>query len=146
MIRRLALTLLLLLFVPSGLWAQTVAPFTSYELQIYLAAVDPQVGAPLTVNPIPTSAVTCDLVKSVAPTGTVTNPRFLVWDDPANPTTRECRADRSLFLLALPIGTGYRGTVTGLYVGGVTPRSNTSNPFGVSPVPPVALAGVGFRP
>lgn len=144
------LSVLLWLFAGiAPLWAQPPAPSLSFELQVYLAGVDPQTGAPMQISSIPLTAVTCDLAPTPIPSGTVTNPRFLVWDDQVI-AGRQCRVDRSQFLLALPVGTGYRATMTGIGdCGGVictSVRSNTSNPFDRAPAAPVAPAGVGVRP
>lgn len=144
---RVILAVVVLLALAAPAWAQTAAPITSYELQVYLAGVDPQAGgAPLQTSAIPLTALTCGLPIVPAPVGTVVNPRFIRFADPANPTTADCQVDRSTFLLALPLGTGYRGTLTALYVGGVTARSATSNSFGLASVPPAVPARVGFLP
>jgi len=144
----------LLLALASPVAAQSVATITSYEIQSYLAGVDPQAGGqPLQVNAVPLTAVACDLPITATPPGTVTNPRFVVWHDASSPLdgagvpTRLCQADRSAFLLALPVGTGYRLTITALAAGGlVSARSNTSGPFAVSQLPPAARTGLGVRP
>lgn len=138
-------TLGLLLLWPQRAPGQTPAPITSYELQVYAAGVDPQTGAPTQVNPIPLSVVLCNLAPTPMPTGTVINPRTLEFTDPAV-SGRACRVDRSTFLLALPVLPGYRLTLTALSSAGPSARSNTSNPFDVTAVPPAAPTGVGVRP
>jgi hypothetical protein len=132
--------------VPSLVCAQTPAPITSYELQIYLAGVDPQLGgAPIQVNAVPLTAFVCNLAPSPALPPTLVNPRGIEIDDPAL-AGRKCLADRSAFLLALPIGTGYRATITALSAAGPSARSNTSNPFDVALGRPVAPKGLEVRP
>jgi hypothetical protein len=143
-----------LLALASPVAAQTVATITSYEIQAYLTGVDPQAGGqPLQVSAVPLAVVTCDQAITATPPGTIVNPRFVVWHDASSPLdvngvpTRLCQADRSAFMLALPVGTGYRLTITALAAGGlVSARSNTSGPFAVSQLPPAARTGLGVRP
>lgn len=138
------LYLLVALLWPHILHAQTAA-ITGFELQVYAAGVDPAVGAPMQTNTIPltSTGVTCNLVPSAAVTGTIANPRSIEWDDPWTPG-RICRADGAAFL-ALPLGSGYRVTLTALSSSGPSDRSAASAPFAVSLQRPAAPKGVAVK-
>lgn len=141
-------TLTLLVLLASAAVAAQGATIASYELQVFQAGVDPVTGNPFSVTTIPATAVTCNLAASTAPTTTLTNPRFVVWDDPTN-AGKECRVDRSTYLLGLPVGMNYRAALVAL--AGTAPeqrsvRSGPSSPFTLAAVAPAAPSGLGFRP
>ena len=143
---RASVALAMLVFYQSdALLAQAVAPISGYELQVYLAGVEPTIGLPTQTSAIPLTALTCALPVVVRPANVI-NPRFVRFADPANPTTADCQVDRSTFLLALPVGTGYLGTLTALSSAGPSARSGPSNSFGLASVPPAVPARVGFLP
>lgn len=148
---RLLVVLLLLILATHGGIAQVKAQgaaIASYELQLYLPGVDAVAGAPFSVSTIPLTAVTCNQTPLPVPTTTLTNPRFLVWTDPAN-VGKECRVDRSAYLLALPAGAAYRATLVALAGTATEQRSARSAPtvpFALAAVAPAAPEGLGLRP
>ena len=129
--------------LPTLAEAQTAAPITSYELQAYRAA-DPVTGIPFRVQAIALSQTVCNLTTPPPPTGTVINPIVVGIDDPAN-LGRQCTINLGTFFSGLPVASGYKATITALYVGGVTARSLPSNPFDVALVPPAAPTGLVVR-
>lgn len=139
-------TFLLLFFVlvPALAGAQTGA-VVSYQFQVYAAGVNPATGAPMQTTTIPNANVICNQPAPPAPPANLANPTKLVWDD-LTIAGRVCTVDQSAFLLALPIGTGYTGTLTVTDDFGVTsPRSAASNPFSLRAARP-APTGVKIVP
>lgn len=136
----LAIALAAVLSLSSRGQAQTIA---SYEVQFYQPGVDATTGAPFTTLTIPASSVTCNQAKSALPSTPIINPKKISWDDPANPTTRDCVVDASTFLMALPVVSGsYTATMTATdSVPLTSTRSAPSNPFGRS-APPAARTGL----
>ena len=143
LLRRLRLLPLLLLLLPAQALAQNAAPITSYELQAYRAA-DPVTGVPFRTQAIALSQTVCNLTTPPPPTGTVINPLLVGIDDPAN-LGRQCTINLGTFFSGLPVASGYKATITALYVGGVTARSLPSNPFDVALVPPAVPTGLVVR-
>lgn len=121
--------------------AQAQAP-TGYIVQYYNAGAT----SPLTQSDtIPASSVSCGQTPKITGTAQNTvNPTTVLWDDPANPATADCRvvfgATSSLF--GLPIGASYEAVVVTVSVAGASVPSNRA-PFSVAPLPP-ARTGVRF--
>lgn len=119
------------------LWATPVYaqnPVTGYVVQYYNAGA-PQ---PLTqTDTLPISAVTCGITPKVTQLNTI-NPTTVLWDDPANPTTADCRVTltASASLFGLPIGANYEGAVVAVSAGGNSIPSNRA-PFSLAPLPAV---------
>ena len=124
--------------------AQTVAPITGYEVQVFRTA-DATTGPPFRVQTVALTSLTCNLMPTTPPSGTLVNPTIIEFDDPAA-IGRACRANVGPLFSALPVATGYRATITALSLAGPSARSNVSNPFDAAQVPPAGPAGLGVRP
>lgn len=135
----LVLAVLAVLLAPLVASAQS-NPVTGYVVQYYNA------GAPQPVtqsDTLPVSAVTCGVTPKIAGTALNTvNPTTALWDDPAAPTTADCRVSfaASASLFALPLG-AYESTVVAVSAGGNSIASNRA-PFLLAPLPP---ARTGLR-
>lgn len=116
-------------------------PITGYIAQYYNAGA-PQ---PLTqTETIPASAVQCGVTpKLVAPAVSTVNPNTILWDDPANPTSADCKValGATSVLIGLPIG-NYEGVIVPVSAGGNGLASNRA-PFSLAPLPP-ARTGTRF--
>jgi hypothetical protein len=116
-------------------------PITGYFAQYYNAGA-PQ---PLTqTETIPASAVQCGVTPKLAGSGASTiNPNTILWDDPANPATADCRVNlgATSVLVSLPIG-AYEGVVVPVSAGGNGLPSNRA-PFSLAPLPS-ARTGIRF--
>lgn len=122
--------------------AQT--PADHWELGIFHAGVDPAAGAPFSVTVYPSALVTCGLPIAFradvayanaveGPADNVPNPRLLAFSDP-NDALRECRADVTSAVLALPLGVGYRGAMRAVSTtGSKSAWSTPSNTFRRAP-------------
>ncbi len=143
MVTRLSV-LLVLLVLPALAAAQTVSPIVSYDLLVFASGVDPVLGIPAQTSTIPLTAVTCNLAPVTQPT-TVTNPRWVYWDD-ENTVGKQCRADKASVFLALPVAPGYKAVVVANSAAGPSARSAASVPFAVASVPPAARTGVILTP
>lgn len=128
--RSVLIALALLVCSASSVFAQ------SYELKVY------QKGASVPLSAVTLSGVVCDQPKA---TGVNVNPTTVSWDDPANPSTKDCKVtDASKF--ALPTG-DYEATLT------VTMNDPSKPVYGTSPdsarapffVRPAPAAPTGVR-
>ncbi len=121
---------------------------TGHVIRIYpVGASSPSVETDLAA-----SDITCNLADALPPTGEVTNPRELWWDDPTN-ANRRCRwSDGGTGpLLELPFGAPrYQATLRYRNNVGVGPESNRTDPFarpGTAPTvaPAQVRLGTGSR-
>lgn len=87
---------------PAYAQAATVAIFAP-------SATDANTATPL-ATPV-TYTPTCNLSPKFSETPPILNPNEGVYDDPANPTTRDCKVLVDAQIVALPIGKGYRAAV-----------------------------------
>lgn len=133
------LTALLMLSATPAL-AQTGTP-TNYILRVYNGTSTTLVGTPLT---IPASAVLCNQVKVTATPPTL-NPTEWRWNDPANPTTRDCVFNDATRLTALADG-AYEGTASASNADGESAESNRFPFVRRRPNPPAAPSGLRLTP
>lgn len=133
-------TLLIVLVMPASVAAQ---PPTSYILKIS------NIGAstPFSTTTLPASGFVCGVTPKLAsPSGTFANPKRVVIDDPAAPTTADCVfTDAGAGpLLALPFGTQqYNAVIDVVNSAGTSADSLVSNSF--SRPGTVAPAPTGLR-
>ena len=141
MMRRMLTALACLLCLWPALASAQTNPITGYQLQYFNAGAT----QPLTQSDtIPAASVTCGVTPKIQATATNTiNPTTAAWDDPASPTTADCRATLAAgsALLALPIGANYEGVVVAVSAGGNSGASNRA-PFSSAPLP---AARTGLR-
>lgn len=144
--------MLLLAFVAAPVAAQAPV-IAQVSIQLFTTAQS-VTGTPTAVQTVvwPLAAGSCNLPISPTPTGTVTTPRFVVFDDPAfpaqpSPLARECRIDFAAFFAStLVAGTSYKATSTFTYTDSVvSARSNATGPFDGPVVQHPAPTGVGVR-
>lgn len=140
---RLAGLALALLLWPALAHAQAV---TNYTFKVCVQGSD--CGTPVTTYVIPATEVVCSRQKSPPPGGIVSNPRYVDWDDPAAPSTADCRWDSGASsgpLFSLPFSTTivYVSTLTAVNSAGVpSPESAPSNPFNRPGLAPAARTGL----
>lgn len=134
-----SLMAILVLGLATSVSAQTPAPITGYEVQVFIAATNTTVTHTLT-------AVVCNLVPIPPPATPPNNPTTVQFDDVAN-AAMACRASVGDFFTKLPPANGYNATATALSSVGPSGKSALSNPFNVTVVlvPPFAPTGVGVR-
>lgn len=135
-----ALTIAILLFVSASAQAPTG----------YVLKLSTQAGAAVSTTPLALSAVTCGVTpKAPPPSGAVTNPKKVIWDDPAAPTTADCvYTDPGTGpLFALPFGaTAYLMVADVVNSAGTSPDSLPSNSFTHPGTVAPALTGVRVTP
>lgn len=129
----------LLLWLPTLASAQAI---TSYQFRVFAQGA----SAPTVTHAIPASEVQCGQTKQAPPSGTVPNPRYLSWDDPAN-AALDCRWDSGATsgpLFALPFSSSivYEGRLSAINAAGTGPESAASNPFSRPGLVPAVLTGV----
>lgn len=124
---------LLLPWVALGLLASSASAqslITTYQVRIYI-----QGGgvAPVSTFDISSNDVRCGQAKVAAPTGTVSNPSRLRWDDPLNPAVMDCEWVDSgtgpLFALPVSLTNTYVAAMVAVDPNGTSPESARSNPF-----------------
>lgn len=134
--------LLVALLMPSVAHAQAI---TGYVLKLQT-----QAGAAVSTTPLALSTVTCGVTpKAPPPTGSPTNPKKVIWDDPAAPTTADCiYTDPGTGpLFALPFGaTAYLAVIDATNAAGTSPDSLPSNSFTRPGTVAPALTGVRVTP
>ncbi len=134
--------LLVALLMPSVAHAQAI---TGYVLKL-----NTQAGAAVSTTPLSLTAVTCGVTpKAPPPTGSPTNPKKVIWDDPAAPTTADCvYSDPGTGpLFALPFGaTAYLAIVNATNSAGTSPDSLPSNSFTRPGTVAPALTGIRVTP
>lgn len=137
---RLGLLALLLVLLPT--WAAAQAnPITGYVAQYYNAGATQPLTQSDTILP---AAVTCGVTPKLAAAAVNSiNPTTLLWDDPASPTTADCRAAlaQGASLFSLPLGATYEGVIVTVTAGGSSPPSNRAS-FTQAPLP---AARTGLR-
>lgn len=140
---RTVIALLAMLWaLPSLTLAQTV---TAYPFKV--CTQGQPCTTPVTTYAIPAAEVQCGQPKTATPTGTVSNPRYVIWNDPASPTTADCRWDSGTTsgpLFALPFSSSitYDAIIQAVNAAGPSPESARSNPFNRPGSSPVALTGL----
>lgn len=101
---------------------------------------------PITTYTIPAAEVQSGQPKVPTPPGTVSNPRYVRWDDPNNPTLDMVwdSGASSGPLFALPFSTTlvYDATIAAVNAVATGPESPRSNPFNRPGSPPAALTGL----
>lgn len=144
MVCNVMLKRLLFLFVFLGLASSASAqPTTGYQVKV----LNQSTNAIVENLPITPAQVTCGQTPKVPPqSGTVVNPRKLIFDDPAAPTTADCiytdPGPGGIFS-SLPFGsTVYVATVAATNSAGTGPDSAPTGPFTHPGAPPAVLTGV----
>jgi len=115
----------------------------------YVLKLSTQAGAAVSTTPIPLSLVTCGITPKTTISGGVTNPKKVIWDDPASPATLDCvYTDPGTGpLFALPFGaTAYLAVVDVTNSAGTSPDSLPSNSFTRPGTVAPALTGVRVVP
>ena len=144
---RYALVSLALVAAAAG--SAAAQPITSYTLKVCVRGTD--CSSPVQTQTIPVSEVRTGQPKVAAPTGTIQNPRYVRWDDPASPSTLDVVWDSGATsgqLFSLPFSTTlvYDSVITATNSAGVGPESARSNPFsrpGSAPAVPTGLRVTG---
>ncbi len=132
--------LLVALLMPSVAHAQAI---TGYVLKL-----STQAGAAVSTTPLGLTVVTCGVTPK-ATVSSATNPKKVIWDDPAAPTTADCvYTDPGTGpLFALPFGaTAYLAIVNATNSVGMSPDSLPSNSFTRPGTVAPALTGVRVTP
>ncbi len=137
-----ALLAVCLLLLAHSASAQTI---TGYVLKL-----STQAGAAVSTTPLALSVVTCGVSpKAPPPSGSPTNPKKVMWDDPASPATADCLyTDPGTGpLFALPFGaTAYLAVIDATNSAGTSPDSLPSNSFTHPGTVAPALTGVRVTP
>ncbi len=111
----------------------TALPLEAQTITGYVLKLSTQAGAAVSTTPLALSVVTCGVSpKAPPPTGSPTNPKKVIWDDPASPATADCLyTDPGTGpLFALPFGaTAYLAVIDATNSAGTSPDSLPSNSF-----------------
>ena len=143
----LVLLSLWLLAVPSA--AQTPEAVVSWDVEFFLAGVNPATGSPIQTANFTKAASACNQAKVSVPGGTLVNPGRIVLDDP-DVANRDCvlGPNAAVTIGSLPFGVAHFATSRTRGVTTVSDRSAASNPFSrVSvPLPPAVPTGLRVVP
>lgn len=132
---------LIYLAIPALVHAQTI---TSYTFRVYNQGA----SAPVQTSVFQIANVQCNQPAVTPPTGTVSNPNRVAWNDPVNAGKACIWNDPGTgVLFSLPFGAQvYEATIVATNGAGTSPESARSNLFTRPGLPPAVLTGVLVAP